>query len=157
MAQVSQRFEEKIKTYLDGLAEKDEHFAKSYSNPEKSIEKCCDYIITQVQKLGRVGFDDDEIYGMAIHYYDEEDVGEIKHIDCKVVIPGQVELTDEEIEAAKKEALNRITQEEERRIKAKEAKAAEAAKKKAEEAKQEAKAGGELSLFDSLFDDEAKE
>ena len=152
--QVSQRFEGKIKEYLDGLASKDEIFALDYENPDKSISQCCDFIITQVQKTGRMGFDDDEIYGMAIHYYQEADPGEIEHHDCKVVIPGQVELTDEEIAEAKKTALDRITQEEERRLRAKETKAAEAAKKKAEEAKKKAEANGEMSLFESLFEEE---
>ena len=32
------------------------------------------------------GFDDDEIYSMAMHYYDEDDIEIGKPISCKVMV-----------------------------------------------------------------------
>lgn len=64
-------FEITIKSHLDERAVKDATFAKVYRSDEKSICSCCNYIISEVQKSGRSAFTDDEIYGMAVHYFDE--------------------------------------------------------------------------------------
>lgn len=71
------KFEEIIKAHLDEVAKKDELFAKSYKKKGKSIEKCCQYIIGEVKKFAKdnvAACTDEEVYGLAIHYYDEDDV-----------------------------------------------------------------------------------
>lgn len=79
-------FEQAIKTYLDNRAKEDALFAKTYAKPHKSIEECCRYIIQEVKKTNRQGFADEEIFGMAIHYYDEDSIKvEGKTPQCKVV------------------------------------------------------------------------
>lgn len=79
-------FEQAIKSYLDNRAKEDQLFAKTYKKENKSIEECCRYIIQEVKKTGRQGFADDEIFGMAIHYYDEDSIRvEGKTAQCKVV------------------------------------------------------------------------
>lgn len=83
------QFEDAIKTYLDGVAEKDELFAKSYNNPKKNIKECCTYLMNEAKKAaknGSIACKDEEIYGLAMHYYDEEDieVGDTS-VDVKVV------------------------------------------------------------------------
>ena len=50
----------------------DELFAAKYDNPDKNIDDCVTYILNWVQKSGCNGFCDDEIYGQAIHYYEEK-------------------------------------------------------------------------------------
>ena len=82
-------FETAIKTYLDSVAEKDELFAKSYNKPNKSIEECCKFLMNEARKAakgGSIACKDEEIYGLAMHYYDEDDieVGEAP-TDAKVV------------------------------------------------------------------------
>lgn len=67
-------FEQAIKSYLDNRAKTDELFAQTYKKENKSIEECCKYIIQEVRKTGRQGFADEEIFGMAVHYYDEDDI-----------------------------------------------------------------------------------
>lgn len=72
-------FETSIKNFLDELAQEDELFAKTYAKPNKSIKECCQYIYQQVEKARAggarcVACEDDEIYGLAIHYYDEDDI-----------------------------------------------------------------------------------
>ena len=74
-----------IEDYLQGRAKTDPLFEKTFSNPEKNIDDCITYIINEVHKSGCSGFADEEIFGMAVHYYDEEniEVGQVR--DCRVV------------------------------------------------------------------------
>lgn len=72
-------FETAIKTFLDNLAKEDEMFSRNYAKPNKSISECCKYIFQQVEKNRKnnercVACTDEEVYGLAIHYYDEDDI-----------------------------------------------------------------------------------
>lgn len=109
--QVSVSFKNSIQSYLEQRAEYDELFARSYRNPLKNIEDCITYILNYVQKSGCNGFDDDEIFGQAVHYYDEADIEVGEPIDCKVVVNHHVELTEEEKAEARKEAIRRAKNE----------------------------------------------
>lgn len=104
---VSPHFKATIQNYLEQRAESDELFARLYRNPLKNIEDCLTYILNEVRKIGYHGFDDSEIYGMAVHYYDEVNIEVGKPMDCKVVVNHHVELTDEEKEQARKDAMKR--------------------------------------------------
>ena len=108
---VSTHFQTEIQSYLEQRAEYDDLFARSYRNPLKNIEDCITYILNEVQKSGCNGFADDEIFGMAVHYYDEADIEIGKLIDCKVVVNHAVELTEEEKAEARKEAIKRAESE----------------------------------------------
>lgn len=108
---VSAPFKNAIQSYLEQRAEYDELFARSYRNPLKNIEDCVTYILNYVQKSGCNGFDDDEIFGQAVHYYDEADIEIGKSIDCKVVVNHHVELTEEEKAQARREAIKRAEDE----------------------------------------------
>ena len=109
--QVSTSFKNSIQSYLEQRAEYDDLFARSYRNPLKNIEDCITYILNYVQKSGCNGFDDDEIFGQAVHYYDETNIEVGKPIDCKVVVNHHVELTEEEKAKARKEAIKRAESE----------------------------------------------
>lgn len=108
---VSTHFQTEIQSYLEQRAEYDELFVHSYRNPLKNIEDCITYILNEVQKSGCNGFADDEIFGMAVHYYDEADIEVGKPIDCKVVVNHTVELTEEEKAEARREAIKRAEEE----------------------------------------------
>ena len=100
------RFKEVIKTYLDKRASEDELFAQSYKKESKSIDECVNYICQTVQESGQCGFADDEIYGMAVHYYDEDNLGEIKKFKSgQVVVNHHVDLTETEKEEAHARAV----------------------------------------------------
>lgn len=109
--QVSVSFKNSIQSHLEQRAEYDELFARSYRNPFKNMEDCITYILNYVQKSGCNGFDDDEIFGQAIHYFDEADIEVGNPIDCKVVVNHHVELTEEEKAEARKEAIRRAESE----------------------------------------------
>lgn len=108
---VSAPFKNAIQSYLKQRAEYDELFARSYRNPLKNIEDCMTYILNEVQKSGYNGFDDDEVFSMAVHYYDEADIEIGKPIDCKVVVNHHVELTEEEKAQARRDAIKRAEDE----------------------------------------------
>lgn len=151
----SEQFKAAIKSFLDKEAERDEYFALSYEQPNKSLDECVDYIITTVKESGCVGFDDSEIYGMAIHYYQEDDPGKItKGIGATCVVNHHIDLTESEKEEARQRAMKKIEDEEiakhrekERKEKERAKKEAEAAKAKAEARKAELAAEGVLSLW----------
>lgn len=105
-------FQDTIRTYLDNMAESDALFAVKYANPSKSLSECITYIICQVHKSGCNGFEDDEIFGMAVHYWEESEIEVGKPINCQVVVNHTVELTEEEKEQARQDAIAKLRDEE---------------------------------------------
>lgn len=103
-------FKAAIQNYLEYRAMTDDLFAPRYANPAKNIDDCITYILNEVQKSGMNGFDDDEIYSMAMHYYDEDDVEIGKPISCNVMVNHHVELTEEEKQNARKKAIEQYQQ-----------------------------------------------
>ena len=103
-------FKAAIQNYLEYRAMTDDLFAPRYANPAKNIDDCITYILNEVQKSGMNGFDDDEIYSMAMHYYDEDDIEIGKPISCKVMVNHHVELTEEEKQNARKKAIEQYQQ-----------------------------------------------
>lgn len=104
----TQHFTETIKAYLDERATSDSLFARMYAKPDKTIENCITYILNSVQKSGCNGFTDEEIFSMAVHYYDEDNINIGNPINCNVVVNHTVELTEEEKEQAKKDAIKKL-------------------------------------------------
>lgn len=89
--EVSNGFKAVIKAYLDDRASNDELFAATYAKQGKSLDECCNYILHEVQKSGQNGFADEEIFGMAVHYYDEDDIKDVKPINARVVVNHHVD------------------------------------------------------------------
>jgi len=99
-------FRETIKTYLDNKAASDVLFAKSYENEKKSLSECIQFILGEVMGSGNCAFTDDEVYGLAIHYYDEDNIKVKEAGTVKVVCPNSnVNLSDEDKELAKSLAI----------------------------------------------------
>ena len=69
----TEQFARTIAEYLNGRAMTDPLFAPNLQKPHKNIEECILYILSEVQRSGCNGFADEEIYSMAVHYYDEDD------------------------------------------------------------------------------------
>ena len=90
-------FKRTIQMYLEQRAEEDTLFAKKYRNPAKNIDECVTHILNYVQKSGCSGFTDGEIFGQAIHYYEENEIEVGKPMNCQVVVNHVVELTEENI------------------------------------------------------------
>lgn len=109
-------FEETIKAYLDLRAANDEQFALSYKKEKKSIAECCRYIQGEVSKVAQRGcafMDDTEVFSLAVHYYDEDDI-KITPINGSVRIANNgatYEPTEADKENAKRDALRRLEEE----------------------------------------------
>ena len=108
----TEHFTRTIAEYLNQRAMTDPLFAPNLQKPNKSIEECITYILSEVQKSGCNGFDDDEIYSMAVHYYDEDDIEVGKAVNCRVMVNHVVELTEEEKAEARKQAIVQYQREE---------------------------------------------
>lgn len=104
-------FKRAIQDYLEARAKTDELFAKSYAKPNKSIDECITYILNEVQRSGCNGFEDNEIFGMAVHYYDEDNLDVGKKINCNVVVNHTVELTEKEKQEIREKARNAFYEE----------------------------------------------
>ena len=102
--------------YLEQRAEEDTLFAKKYRNPAKNIDECVTHILNHVQKSGCSGFTDGEIFGQAIHYYEENEIEVGKPMNCQVVVNHVVELTEEEKAEARQNAARRYQEEELRKL-----------------------------------------
>ena len=108
---VTDYFKLTIQNYLESRAQADELFAPRYANPKKNIDDCVTYILNQVKQSGCNGFTDDEIYSMALHYYDEDNIEVGKSLKCKVVVNHTIELTEAEKADARQKAMQRAQDE----------------------------------------------
>lgn len=135
----TENFKRTIQEYLERRAKTDELFAKAYAKPNKSIDECITYILNEVQRSGCNGFEDDEIFGMAVHYYDEDNLDAGKKVNCKVVVNHTVELTEKEKQEIREKARNDFYEEQ------------LAKQRESSKPKKKAKASvSEPSLFDGL-------
>lgn len=108
-------FKDAIKQYLDKRAKEDALFAEAYKREGKTIDECVNYILCEVQKIAKKGMaamTDDEVFGMAVHYYDETDVKADKKVRANVVITGEYapqKVTVPASEKPKKTAKPKVT------------------------------------------------
>lgn len=112
----TEQFKKVIEAHLQEMAAADTQFAVKLQNEKKNIDGCINYILNTVKNSGCNGFADEEIFGMAVHYYDEENVNAGKPVNCNVVINRTPELTEEEKKQAKQEAINQAIAEEKQRM-----------------------------------------
>jgi hypothetical protein len=107
----SNAFKETIKNYLDKRAQEDELFAITYKKENKNLDECCNYVMKCAKEGNCGGYSDDEVFGWAVHYYDEDDIKNIKPISGRVVVNHTVELTEEDKALAKDQAMEAVTEE----------------------------------------------
>lgn len=130
-------FKKVIEAHIEKLASKDSNFAEKVKDPDKNIDDCITYILNQVKKSGCNGFEDAEIFGMALHYYDEKKVKPGDKINADVIVNHKVELSEKEIEEARQEAKDKLIAEEMSRI-----------RNKPRKSSKESKTDVEPTLFD---------
>ncbi len=135
----TEQFTRVIADFLNERAMTDPLFAKNLNKEEKNIEDCVTYILNEVKKSGCNGFADEQVFSMALHYYDEDDIEVGKTIKGSVVVNHHIELTEEEKEQAREKALTQYQEEQFRKMNAPQPKR----RRKVVEEQQE-----ELSLFD---------
>ena len=133
---------EAIQSYLDNQAKKDELFAKSYAKEGKNIDECCSHIMGEAKKRGNaVCMSDEEVFGLVIHYYDEDDI-KVNKISANVKtsvstpVAKPIKLTEEDKKKAREAAIKRLTEEQYALL-----------RKKSSRAKKEVPEDQQMSLF----------
>ena len=115
---------EAIQSYLDERAKVDELFAVAYKKKNKNIDECFAYIMGEALKesspvvpgVEGCGMDNDVVYGMAVHYYDEDDIKVNKlpsnvRASASTTTPVKpVKLAEEDEKRAHEEAIKRLTE-----------------------------------------------
>lgn len=137
-----------IKLYLDAFAHKDPVFKAKYESEKKNLEDCIQYILNQVKASGANGFHDDEIFGMAVHYYDEESIDIGKAINMTVKV-NRFSLPEEDKPALIQKAKDKFEANELKKLEDKEKKRIEREKAKAKKEKEDAKALKEKEKADA--------
>ena len=149
-------FKDAVKDYLDKMAADDPVFAAKMANPDKSLDKCVEFVESEIfhkyivagngRKVAVCEPSRQECFGLAVHYYDEGKI-EIRKMDgvgsVATATPG-VELSEEDKAKAREKAIERLAEEEARKIKAEE----EKRRQKSKEKRQKEEESGVMFLFD---------
>lgn len=143
-------FKKALKQYLDDRAQNDALFAQAYAKEGKTIDDCANYVIGEMKKRAQNGCyaaTEDEVFGLAVHFYDEDDLKAESHDGVQIV--SNYQLTDAEKMALDQEAKEKaraafLQDMEQKHRKAMEQKQERAKKKAAERPAQP-------SLFGDLF------
>ena len=112
----TEHFKRTIKAYLDERAKSDELFAVSYAKDNKNMDDCVTFILNQVKRSGCMGLTDEEVYSLAVHFFDEDDIDVGKPRAGEVIVNHAVELTEEEKAQARQEALKEYQAEQLRKM-----------------------------------------
>ena len=112
----TEHFKQTIKAYLDERAQNDELFAVSYAKENKNMDDCVTFILNQVKRSKCMGLTDEEVYSLAVHFFDEEDIEIGNPIACNVIVNHTVKLTEEEKAQARQEALKEYQAEQLRKM-----------------------------------------
>lgn len=112
----TEHFKQTIKAYLDERAKNDELFAVSYAKENKNMDNCVTFILNQVKRSKCMGLTDEEVYSLAVHFFDEDDIEIGNPIACNVIVNHTVELTEEEKAQARQEALKEYQAEQLRKM-----------------------------------------
>lgn len=131
----SDPFVKTIGEYIEREKQADPLFAKCVDDhPNKTVQGCVNFILNEVKKSGIAGWTDDEIFGMAKHFYDEKELKDPGAINAKVVVNHHVELSDDDKAKAKEKALQEYQEAERKKLEQK-AKADKERAEKREEAR----------------------
>lgn len=112
----TEHFKQTIKAYLDERAKNDELFAVSYAKENKNMDDCVTFILNQVKRSKCMGLTNEEVYSLAVHFFDEDDIEIGNSIACNVIVNHTVELTEEEKAKARQEALKEYQAEQLRKM-----------------------------------------
>lgn len=80
-------FENIIREYIETACKTDEVLAGKYEKSGKDIDGCCKYIKAEAKKKAQNGcavIADAEVFGWAVHYFDEEMTAPKEDTHCKV-------------------------------------------------------------------------
>ena len=88
-----------VEDYLQSVADKDPLFAITLKKSKKNINDCLNYIMGVAKKSKSNMLTDEEVFGMAVHYYDEDSIMEVAPVDGEMTTG---EDTSEPVKSTKK-------------------------------------------------------
>ena len=138
---------EVVRNYMEERCASDPILAIKYANPAKSLEKALNYVAHEVQKSGLTIMDSDSVFGLILHYYDEN-LEDVPNVNCKIAVAK--ELTDTERAEAKEQAMEQYREEQLRELRRQNQPKATAPKHTATAPK----AGAEINVQPNLFGDD---
>ena len=138
---------EVVRNYMEERCASDPILAIKYANPAKSLEKALNYVASEVQKSGLTIMDSDSVFGLILHYYDEN-LEDVPNVNCKIAVAK--ELTDSERAEAKEQAMEQYREEQLREIRRQNQPKATAPK----HTTTAPKAGEEINVQPNLFGDD---
>ena len=118
------RFKEVVEQELRFRAFKDPMLAKALRKKKKNIDDCVNYILNTVKESKIEGYAEDEVFGMAVHYYSEDDIKAVPFTSSgQLIINRHVALTDKEVEELRQKARDQVISEEKAKMRKKPVKA----------------------------------
>ena len=102
-----------VRNYMEERCASDPILAIKYANPAKSLEKALNFVAHEVQKSGLTIMDSDSVFGLILHYYDEN-LEDVPNVNCKIAVAK--ELTDTERAEAKAQAMEQYKKEQLREL-----------------------------------------
>lgn len=120
-------------------------FAIKMANPSKSMEGAVNYLCATIQKSGMCCVDDTTVMNILVHYFDENEIEDSGKVNCNIVV-SKPELSDEDKEELRQQAMEQYKEEQLREIKRQSAPKAQPKPTTAP------KAGEEINVQPSLFD-----
>lgn len=138
---------EVVRNYMEERCASDPILAIKYANPAKSLEKALNFVASEVQKSGLTIMDSDSVFGLILHYYDEN-LADVPNVNCKIAVAK--ELTDTERAEAKEQAMEQYKVEQLRELRRQSQPKATAPKHTVTAPK----AGEEINVQPNLFGDD---
>lgn len=132
---VTKCFQQRIEAWLKTEMEKDPQFAEVVrSNPKKTVQGACNYVLKCAKESKQCGYDDDEVYGMVRHFFDEGDITDPGDQNpSRIVVSGHIDLSESEKAEAMANAERQYLKEIREREAIREAEEKEKAKRDAEQ------------------------
>ena len=106
---ISQEFKNTIKNHLDELAKVDNSIKDILLKPNKSIEECCSYIIQEVKRKNYTAVADEDVYAIAVSYYKDDSIKDVKVENAHVVVPSNVSVVAEKEEETQSTSNSNLT------------------------------------------------
>lgn len=108
----TRHFQECISQWLEKEKANDETFASRVNKSKKTVKGCCNYILAAVKESQKTGFTDEEVYGMARHFFDEDDIKDPGDQGvARIVFPEHTDLSASQIAECKRKAQERYEKE----------------------------------------------
>ena len=159
----SEAFVSRIQAFLNEQAASDEAFAAKLKSDKRTVQDCAAWMLEQLaQKFrdsGQCGYDDSDIYGMALHFYDEKDLKAKGNMNFQGMIVSNAqahykpaELSDEEKAGLDAAAREQYKQEQVRKLREAEQKGKEKEEKRIAKAKERKQQQAQQYVQPLLFD-----